>query len=227
VGVGGDGIGWSGTSGSTTTIPGGGGASSGGDGADGGVPYGGTVSVSYDGGGGYSGPPGPVGGGGGTLPSVIATANVEKTQKVPRAPAGVDIDVNIAQASSHRDDILGDIWFYNQVRNHGPWDYKQQARACGVDYVNPYEDFGNFNYGATGAAMGYGDQFLLRMAGWANTRADPARTGLGSWYGRAPYGDDAKDQAMIRAGIMYYYQHGGRRHTFTNPFGCGYAPFCL
>jgi RHS repeat-associated protein len=58
VGVGGDGSGWSGTTGSTTTIPGGGGASSGGDGADGGALWGGEVSTTYDGG--YrSAPPGP------------------------------------------------------------------------------------------------------------------------------------------------------------------------
>lgn len=39
------------------------------------------------------------------------------------------------------------VWFYGQVQDYGPWDYKQ---------AGPYEDFGNFNYGAVGAAMGQG-----------------------------------------------------------------------
>lgn len=33
-------------------------------------------------------------------------------------------------------------WFYQKVRNHRPWDYKQQDRKLA--------DFGNFNYGTAG-----------------------------------------------------------------------------
>ena len=32
-------------------------------------------------------------------------------------------------------------WFYNQVKNKGPWHYKQQGAQ--------YQDFGNFNFGLT------------------------------------------------------------------------------
>ncbi len=37
-------------------------------------------------------------------------------------------------------------WFYTQVRNRGPWDYKKLSPV--------YEAFGNFNYGAAGIAAG-------------------------------------------------------------------------
>ncbi len=51
------------------------------------------------------------------------------------------------------------IWFYQMVRNHGPWDYKQ-GRA-------EYANFGNFHYGAVGAAAGIPEGILLRGAGTA------------------------------------------------------------
>lgn len=33
-------------------------------------------------------------------------------------------------------------WFYSQVKNRGPWDFKQRGPQ--------YENFGNFHYGAVG-----------------------------------------------------------------------------
>jgi hypothetical protein len=51
----------------------------------------------------------------------------------------------------------GPEWFRSQVTDFGPWDYKRQD--------SKYEDFGNFNYGATGAAFGFSEDTLLRMAG--------------------------------------------------------------
>ncbi|WP_233592622.1 polymorphic toxin type 44 domain-containing protein [Erwinia psidii] len=50
-------------------------------------------------------------------------------------------------------------WFYQQIRNKGPWDYKQQGAS--------YQNFGNFNYGATGVVAGIPEEILLRGAGWA------------------------------------------------------------
>lgn len=114
-----------------------------------------------------------------------------KCGKVPPAPAGADINKNMRQA----DDSWNPFWFYEQVRNKGPWDYKQHGRK--------YEDFGNFNYGATGSAFGIPDSVLHRGAGWANRKADPTRQGLGSPWGRYPYGDDLNDQEQIGKGIDY------------------------
>jgi len=114
--------------------------------------------------------------------------------QVPLAPSGVDINKNIQNAESKYQ--TDPHWFYNQVRNGGLWDYKQ--------YGSQYEDFGNFNYGATGYAFGFKETFLYRMAGWAQQRAGTSKKEWGSPWGKSPYGDDPRDQAMIGKGIEYY-----------------------
>lgn len=48
-------------------------------------------------------------------------------------------------------------WFYQKVRNDGPWDYKQQDRKLA--------DFGNFNYGSAGFAAGIPEKNTL-YGGW-------------------------------------------------------------
>ena len=114
--------------------------------------------------------------------------------QIPLSPSGVSIAQNILVAQEH----LNPLWFYNQVRNKGPWDYKQQGKQ--------YADFGNFNYGATGSAFGFRDGFLRRMAGWAQQQSgnqDSTTAGSPIW-GPAPYGDDPHDQEMIDLGIKYY-----------------------
>jgi hypothetical protein len=82
-----------------------------------------------------------------------------------------------------------------QVPNKGPWDYKQQGPE--------FQAAGNFNYGATGSAMGFPDFVLLRMAGLAQKQAGTSKPSWGSPFGFAPYGDDPADQAQIAAGIQY------------------------
>ena len=58
-------------------------------------------------------------------------------------------------------------WFYQKVRGHGPWDYKQ---------FDPYwAAFGNFNFGAAGTATGIPPDVLLMGAGWAQSRAGTSR----------------------------------------------------
>lgn len=106
-------------------------------------------------------------------------------------PVVSEVDKNIKEAAGH----YNPIWFYNQVRNKGPWDYKQQG--------SQYQDFGNFNYGATGSAMGFPNFVLLRMAGWAQQHAGTSKSDWGSPLGRAPYGDDPDDQAQVKAGMEY------------------------
>ncbi|MEO3430523.1 RHS repeat-associated core domain-containing protein [Pelagibius sp. CAU 1746] len=110
---------------------------------------------------------------------------------IPPAPPGADVNANMQEA----DDSWDPFWFYNQVRNGGPWDYKQQGRK--------YEDFGNFNFGASGSAFGFPEGVLRRGAGWANQKADPTRKGLGDPLGGPPYGDDPADQEQIGKGINY------------------------
>jgi RHS repeat-associated protein len=120
--------------------------------------------------------------------------------QVPTAPPGVDINQNIKEAALHPQDPF---WFRDQVKNHGPWDFKQQGRQ--------FQNFGNFNYGATGAALGLTDITLLREAGRAQQEAGTSSTSWGDpgsrWSpsgGTPPYGDDPVDQEWIRRGIQYY-----------------------
>lgn len=91
-------------------------------------------------------------------------------------------------------------WFYQKVRNHGPWDYKQQDRTLA--------NFGNFNYGAAGYAAGIPEKTLYMGAGFAQSRANTSNTQWGAWYGKPPYGDDPRDQFWIKQGIDYARQHG-------------------
>ena len=91
-------------------------------------------------------------------------------------------------------------WFYQKVRNKGPWDYKQ---------FDPYwAEFGNFNFGAAGYAAGILSGKLQVGAGWAQKRAGTSRPEWGIWYKDAPYGDDPTDQYWIREGIKYAIENG-------------------
>jgi RHS repeat-associated protein len=121
---------------------------------------------------------------------------------VPSAPPGVDVGSNIDIASDHADMNPGSlIAFYQLVRNGRDWDYKQVGKVANVP--SPYEAFGNFNYGATGAAMGIPDQLLLRAAGVASILAGTSPPNSSNPLWRAPYGDSPVDQAWIKQGIEY------------------------
>ena len=110
---------------------------------------------------------------------------------VPAKPNDVSVCENMQEAKDH----YNPIWFYNQVGNKGPWDYKQRG--------SQYQDLGNFNYGATGSSFGFPDSILLRMAGWAQRQAGTSKPEWGSPLGSAPYGDDPADQVLVRDGIQY------------------------
>ncbi len=86
-------------------------------------------------------------------------------------------------------------WFKEQVRNKGPWDYKQKD--------GEYENFGNYNYGATGYAAGVPENILLRAAGWAQKRAGTSKKQWGEYWFQEPYGDDPLDQHWIKKGIEH------------------------
>ena len=117
---------------------------------------------------------------------------------VPLHPAGVDVDSNIFEAR-----IGGPLFQFVMVLPSMPWDYKRQG---------PYDDFGNFNFGATGAALGYPDQVLLRGAGALkvlerSAKNQPAPPGIGSPLGDYPHGNEPEKQQMIQAGIDYFKHH--------------------
>jgi hypothetical protein len=127
---------------------------------------------------------------------------------VPVAPPGVDVNKNISEAREQRRHATNTLnvsgehrWFYNQVKNKGPWDYKQQGKQ--------YQDFGNFNYGAAGIVI-FDGTTLLREAGRAQIAAGTSKPEWGypgsrvnPLGGKPPYGDDPADQALIQKGIAY------------------------
>ena len=102
-------------------------------------------------------------------------------------------------------DIGGDYtgtqlaWFVDMVNTGNPWDYKQQGEQ--------YVDFGNFNYGATCAAMGWSLLVCQGSAGLAHDwRAYKRNLPLGNGipFLLPPYGDQSADQAQIANGYWYY-----------------------
>lgn len=122
---------------------------------------------------------------------------------IPIHPPGSCVEMNIWAAKYQVGVVLGPTdaaWFFGMVRNGGPWDYKQQGRR--------YQDFGNFNYGAVGYAIGIPETVLLRGAGWAQSKAQTSMSGWSNWWGRSPYGDDPMDQKMIEAGVEYAKHRG-------------------
>jgi RHS repeat-associated protein len=78
---------------------------------------------------------------------------------VPKHPAEADLDTNI-QGTQHN----GFQWWKPHIDHTGAlWDYKNFG---GVKHPE-YDEFGNFNFGATGAALGIPGNALLRGAGYA------------------------------------------------------------
>jgi hypothetical protein len=98
--------------------------------------------------------------------------------------------------------------FYNLVRNRGPWDYKQAKNLDDFGRIipqSPFEDFGNFNYGATAASLRLPLSLTLRAAGYAGTKAATGSTwdAIKAALGSSPYGDDQHDQEMIVNGFNF------------------------
>jgi RHS repeat-associated protein len=114
---------------------------------------------------------------------------------IPMHPPGVDVDANMQQAAGLWPDVFA---FRDIVNNRGPWDYKKQGKQ--------YENFGNFNYGATGHSFGYplSDSILKQQAGANQVKSGNSKP---EWQPRGgsvpPYGDDPNDQKWIQRGIDY------------------------
>jgi RHS repeat-associated protein len=113
----------------------------------------------------------------------------------------------IPGASSPLGQFVGqNLWFHDQVKTGGPWDYKDQP----TPKAHPeYDPFGNFNYGAAGHAFGYDDWTLQNEAGIANGPGGQGEPGS-RWSpgsGTPPYGDRPKDNQLIQEGIEYAKQY--------------------
>ena len=104
-------------------------------------------------------------------------------------PSGTNVEANMREAGKASFHMKGSKWFYDKVRNSGDWDYKQLDTK--------HESFGNFNFGATGAAFGFSEETLLRMAGWAQTQSGTSQPSWGVKNGNAKTGSDTEVSPRI------------------------------
>lgn len=94
--------------------------------------------------------------------------------------------INGDLAAEHSPTDLG--WFYDQVRNKGPWDYKQYDRG--------FLAYGNYNFGYAGARQGIPAPVLRAGAAYAQVRA-----GTSDWSFWPSNFDDPEDREWIDRGI--------------------------
>jgi len=132
------------------------------------------------------------------------TQTVPKTPKkdcppVPPHPKGAQINENIhamekvTAADPTKAKANSWSWFVHQVKPGGAWDYK----ALPGGYPK-WDDFGNFNYGATGAVLTNSLQTLEQGAALARLSARPLAQLKN--YG---LGNDPHKNEMIRQGMQY------------------------
>jgi hypothetical protein len=138
----------------------------------------------------------------GLLLYVAVLADLVAEAEPPRPP-GASVRVNTVRlrtviAHHPREEAVD--WWKENVTAGGPWDYHTR-------FGDAYDAFGNFNYGYTGAFLGYPLPVLLRAAGYASQR----RAGKSLWrclqqvFGPPPYGDDSlEDQYWIRRGYEQF-----------------------
>jgi hypothetical protein len=135
------------------------------------------------GGGGSAGHPHP------TQPYVCPT--------VPPAPPGVQLSLNLEIAHDYSIYNPGAFLAYAQLEWHsGLWDYR-------TNFGQQYDDFGNFNFGATAAAMGATYYETQNAAGIYDHSGKSEGIPFFKW----PYGDDVDGAKQVQAGYDYVKHH--------------------
>ena len=125
---------------------------------------------------------------------LVISACTANGYALPRAPWGV---ANTADLIVHRNvlNLRNQPWYardavwLNRVRPGGGWDYKRI-------YGSIYQDLGNFNYGLTGASLGFSLGELMLAGGAIATIK--GQTNLG------PFNDQWIDQYWVKEGYNYY-----------------------
>lgn len=131
------------------------------------------------------------------------------TISMPISPPNANIDWNIKRARMS----WNPSWFLERLAPTGEMDYKHSEANL------KYEDFGNFNDGAVALAFGLSEQAALRGAGlvqiivdayrlMGKNKTDEAKQFIADhgldFLKDEPYGDQFKDQHMIKQGFRYY-----------------------
>lgn len=93
-------------------------------------------------------------------------------------------------------------WFAMQNYPHAPWDYKVQG---------PYDDAGNFNYGASGAAVGIPTDTLINGA-------NQYKNLINYFRHRPMKGNEPQKNEMIRRGINYFKNGCATKYILTQVF---------
>jgi hypothetical protein len=115
----------------------------------------------------------------------------------PVAPPGVDLNLNLEIAGDYSILNPGAFLAYAQLELRGGlWDYR-------TNQGQQYDDFGNFNFGATAAAMGAPYYAVQNAAGLYDKSGQSSGIPFLQW----PYGDDQAGAQQIQAGYDYVKHH--------------------
>jgi len=134
-------------------------------------------------------------------PGADVMDNIRKTQAISASVIIPDTAYMLPEAGAHdyaTPRVIQIATWIGRVKPGGEWDYKAKFKN------SVYDDFGNFNYGATGAALGF-PLWMLKWPGGPDQFA--ARTWRSEWgFPLWPpgSGDDPQDQKMIEAGFRFY-----------------------
>jgi hypothetical protein len=126
---------------------------------------------------------------------------------VPVAPPGVSVDDNMRRARQIQDALGGGMLpsdpahgiMVSWVAPGQEMDYKQHG--------GQYRDFGNFNYGAVGTALGITPYELHGAAGVVQMKQNNWRPGYGVPFLSGASGDNKRDYDQIERGIAYARAH--------------------
>jgi Bacterial toxin 44 len=142
-----------------------------------------------------------------SVSNTVAANNRTPCPAVPVHPANANVNSNIALTNvvyyanwlnPPTQAAFTDAWLVSMVAPNAPWDYKTQGQQ--------YDAFGNFNFGATGAAAGIPLQVLQAGAGAVSTLVGTNSSQYGSWYQPPLYGHAPIKSQTIAAGYAYYQQ---------------------
>ncbi len=136
-----------------------------------------------------------------------------ESKVIQEVPPNVNLQKDVEEAQNADGYVLSGskfFWFRDKVKTGGDWDYKSPRSGDNVNNIQ-YEDYGNWHYGYIGTATGISSNFLEQQAGVEQQKQGTSKTnwgnpsspyGLNPFGGSGTYGDDPRDNAMIKDGVQ-------------------------